>query len=99
VLTYYKVIKLPKGGIYMGLFNKGKNYTYSLAIDGMRCSMCEAHINDVVRKNFNIKKVKSSHLKNNTTIISLEQLDINKLKEVIKSTGYEVLKVEVKINE
>lgn len=83
----------------MGLFNKGKNYIYSLTIEGMRCSMCEAHINDVVRKNFKIKKVKSSHLKKNTTIIALEELDVEKFKEVIKNTGYELKKVEVKINE
>lgn len=83
----------------MGLFNKGKNYIYSLTIEGMRCSMCEAHINDVVRKNFKIKKVKSSHFKKNTTIIALEELDVEKFKEVIKNTGYELKKVEVKINE
>ena len=28
-----------------------------LKIDGMMCSMCEAHINDAVRKYFNVKKV------------------------------------------
>ena len=34
-----------------------------LKIDGMICSMCESHINDVIRRNFDIKKVTSSHSK------------------------------------
>lgn len=33
----------------------------TLTIDGMMCPMCESHINDVIRKDFEIKKVSSSH--------------------------------------
>ena len=34
----------------------------SLKIDGMMCSMCEAHINDVIRKAVpGAKKVSASH--------------------------------------
>ena len=32
-----------------------------LRIDGMACGMCESHINDAIRNNFDVKKVKSSH--------------------------------------
>ena len=63
-------------------------------IDGMMCSMCEAHINGVIRKNFNIIKVKSNHKKKETIIESNEQLDKNKIKEVIDQTGYIVLGFE-----
>ena len=28
----------------------------TLKIDGMMCGMCEAHMNDVIRKNFKVKK-------------------------------------------
>ena len=39
-------------------------YKTTLKIDGMMCSMCEAHINDVIRKNMKeAKKVSSSHSK------------------------------------
>ena len=38
----------------------------TLKIDGMACSMCEAHINDCIRKNFKIKKVSSLHKKGET---------------------------------
>lgn len=41
-----------------------------LKIEGMICGMCEAHINDMIRRNFDIKKVTSSHKKNLTVIIS-----------------------------
>lgn len=32
----------------------------TLKIDGMMCGMCESHMNDVIRKNFKVKKVTSS---------------------------------------
>ena len=31
-----------------------------LKVDGMMCGMCEAHMNDLIRKNFKVKKVTSS---------------------------------------
>lgn len=65
-----------------------KEYVYKIEIKGMRCGMCESHINNVIRKNFNVKSVKSSHIKNETVIISKEPLDEAKIKEVVDSTGY-----------
>lgn len=35
----------------------------TLKIDGMMCEMCESHVNDIIRNNFNVKKVASSHSK------------------------------------
>ena len=67
---------------------------YTLKIDGMMCGMCESHINDVIRKNFIIKKVSSSHKKNNTVILSDSELDEDKLKKVINNTGYNVLNIQ-----
>ena len=69
-------------------------YKYELEIKGMMCSMCEAHINDVVRRNFDVKKLKSNHKKNLTTFISNEIIDENLLKEAISKTGYEVTKIK-----
>lgn len=57
-------------------------------VEGMACSMCEAHINDEVRKEFNVKKVASSHGKGRTVIITEEDIDENRLKDVINKTGY-----------
>lgn len=64
-----------------------------LKIDGMMCGMCESHINDAVRREFKVKKVTSSHSKGETVIISENELDENKLREVIGSTGYELKSV------
>lgn len=50
--------------------------------------MCEAHINDAIRRNFTIKKVKSNRKKKETIIESSEPLDNQKIKEVIEQTGY-----------
>ncbi len=62
-----------------------------LDIEGMACGMCESHINDAVRKAFNVKKVTSSHSKGKTEIISNEPIDNEKLKNIIDATGYKVL--------
>ncbi len=60
----------------------------TLAIEGMACSMCEAHINDAIRNAFPVQKVTSSHTKAQTEVISKEPLDENALKQVIDATGY-----------
>ncbi len=61
-----------------------------LDVEGMSCGMCESHVNDAVRNEFNIKKVTSSHSKNMTEIICEEPLDEDKLTKVIEDTGYKV---------
>ena len=53
----------------------------------MACGMCEAHVNDAVRKAFQVKKVTSSHSKGRTEIISETELDADKLKTVIEASG------------
>ena len=47
----------------------------TLGIDGMQCSMCESHVNDAIRRAFHVKKVESSHGKNQTMILTEEPLD------------------------
>lgn len=67
-----------------------------LHINGMMCGMCESHINDAIRKNFTVKKVKSSKRKNQTVIVADEILDEEKIRQVIKETGYELVGIENK---
>ncbi len=59
-----------------------------LNVEGMKCGMCEAHINDAVRKTTKIKKVKSSHRRKETIIIMENDTDIQKIILSIKSLGY-----------
>ena len=64
-----------------------------LKVNGMMCGMCEAHMNDLVRKNFKVKKVTSSVKDGETVVISEENLDIPFLKKEIKEIGYELVDV------
>lgn len=66
----------------------------TVGIDGMMCGMCESHVNDAIRKSFDVKKVSSSHSKKKTEIISEEAIDEDKLCAVIDETGYTVLSVD-----
>ncbi len=59
-------------------------------VEGMACSMCEAHVNDAVRGAFPVDKVTSSHSKGETVILSKEPLDETALRAVIDGTGYSV---------
>ncbi|MGN0521057.1 MAG: heavy-metal-associated domain-containing protein [Eubacterium sp.] len=65
----------------------------TLKIDGMACEMCEAHINDAVRKAFKIKKVTSYHRKGTTEIIAESKIDEADLKNAVEATGYRILSV------
>ena len=70
-------------------------FKYVLKINGMKCSMCEAHINDVLRKELDVKKVKSNRKKNMTTFISEELIEDSRIKNVIDKTGYELVSVDI----
>lgn len=46
----------------------------TVKISGMACSMCEAHINDTIRRAFSVEKVSSSHTKGETVILRVSRL-------------------------
>ena len=66
----------------------------TLLIEGMKCPMCEAHINDVIRRNFDIKKVSSSHSKGKTVMISEYYPDFALLKKYIERSGYTLVSIK-----
>lgn len=59
-------------------------------VDGMRCGMCESHVNDVVRRNFEVKKVNASHAKGEVVIVSEQPVDEQKLRFAVGEQGYTV---------
>ena len=63
-------------------------------INGMACSMCESHINDAVRNTYKVKKVNSSHSKNQTIIVTETDIADDSLKFLIESAGYEFVSAE-----
>ena len=63
-----------------------------LKIEGMMCGMCEAHINEVIRKNVTgVQKVKSSHTKGESMLVTTEEPNIEVITQAIAGTGYKVL--------
>lgn len=72
-----------------------KNMVMTTAkIDGMMCSMCESHVNEMIRKHFKVKKVTSSHKKNETCIVSENALTREELEAVLCTMGYHCLSVK-----
>ena len=66
----------------------------TIEVEGMRCGMCETHVNDVVRRVEGVKKVTSSHAKDRTEVIAEDGADIERIKEAIEKQGYGVGKIE-----
>jgi len=65
-----------------------------MKIQGMSCSMCEAHINEVIRRTIpSAKKVKSSHSKGESSFVVEDRPDMHALEKAIEETGYGVLSV------
>ena len=61
----------------------------TLKIDGMMCSRCEAHINEVIRKAVpGAKKVSASHTRGEASFVSEEAPDVSGLQAAIAATGY-----------
>lgn len=63
---------------------------YTLGIDGMACGMCEMHVEDAIRKQIKVKKVKASHIKNEVVVITEEILDEDSFRKVLDPTGYRI---------
>ncbi|MCR5153820.1 MAG: heavy-metal-associated domain-containing protein, partial [Lachnospiraceae bacterium] len=58
-------------------------------VDGMMCTMCEAHVQEAVRKAFpEAKKVKANHGKGLVTFLLNEEVEEEKVKTAIEGTGY-----------
>ena len=67
----------------------------TLKIEGMMCSMCEAHICDMIRRAVpSAKKVSASRTKGEASFLTEEAVDAGRLQSAIAATGYSCLKVE-----
>ena len=66
----------------------------TLKIDGMMCSMCEAHICDTIRKAVpGAKKVSASHRSGEASFLTEAAVDESLLKDAVAATGYTCLSV------
>lgn len=67
----------------------------TIHINGMMCGMCEAHINDVLRKLYpRAKKVNASHMKAEATLLMEEPVNEEALRKAIDETGYTYVSYE-----
>ena len=67
----------------------------TLHIEGMMCSMCEAHVCDAIRKAVPAaKKVSASRSKGEASFLTEDAVDAERLKAAIDSTGYTCLGVD-----
>lgn len=64
---------------------------YILKIDGMSCTMCEAHVKDAIFNNMHVQKVNASHSKGEAIIFSENEYSIDDFKKVLDPTGYKAL--------
>lgn len=69
----------------------------NLQIDGMKCSMCESHVTECIRKGLpSAKKISANHHKGTATFVVDDNIDYTPAIESIKKDGYRVLKDEEK---
>jgi len=69
-----------------------------LKVEGMSCGMCEAHINDVVRKTKGVKKVNADRTKGEVIVIGQDDTEIKDIKDAISQLGYRVISEKVNLN-
>ena len=63
-------------------------YRTTAQVEGMMCKMCEAHMQDAVRKAFPVKKVTASHAENSLEILSEAPIGEAELRKTVEDTGY-----------
>jgi copper chaperone CopZ len=67
---------------------------YVFTVRGMSCGMCEAHINDAVRRFPGVRNAVSSRKKNETSVVA-EDLDTEAVMREIRALGYDADGVQV----
>lgn len=61
----------------------------TVQVDGMMCGMCEAHVNDAVRRALPVKKVTSNYRRGETVILCEHDIEDDRIAAAIKESGYD----------
>ncbi len=64
-----------------------------IEIEGMKCPMCEAHVQEALRGVADVQKVKASHKKKRAEVKSDAPLDEAALRAAVEGAGYEVIAI------
>ena len=65
-------------------------WQYTVKVDGMMCGMCEAHANDAIRREIDVKKISSSHTKGETVFVVEDEVEEAKIRAALAPTGYDI---------
>lgn len=68
---------------------------YHLTVEGMRCGMCEAHVNSVLRTAFPGAKVRSKARKNRTIVVIDQEISPQEFHRALDPTGYQLTGCEI----
>ena len=68
----------------------------TVKVDGMKCPMCEAHVNEAVKNAFNVSRVASSHDSGETVITASSDIKDEYITEIIENEGFKVISVSRK---
>ena len=63
----------------------------TVKVEGMMCGMCEAHVNDAVRRSLPVRKVTSDHKKKETVILTEQDIEDSRIEAAIRDSGYTFL--------
>lgn len=67
---------------------------YLIGIDGMKCGMCEVHIEETIDKALKVKRVKANRNKNLLTVITEDNLSVDDFHRILDDTGYRITSFE-----
>lgn len=66
-----------------------------MKIEGMACGMCEAHVNDALRRVSGVQKAVSSHSKGQSEVIAEDTTEAERLRAAVEETGYKVTAIDI----
>ena len=66
----------------------------TIKVEGMMCPMCEKHVNEAVKKSFEVDEVVSSHADGTTVITSEKPLDTDAVMAAINEAGYKAISAQ-----
>lgn len=70
-----------------------------ITVEGMMCGMCEAHVNDALRKVPGVRKASSSRARKQAVVECDETVSDEMLLEAIQATGYQASDVRPALDE
>ena len=72
-------------------------FKITVKVEGLKCPKCEKHVSEAIKETFSVKKVVASHTDKEVMITTKEEIMSEKLGEVIKEAGYQMVDIKTEI--